>query len=232
MAESSLALTPVASSTRREGVMVEIRRAVTTGALRPGEKLTEFGLAGSLRVSRATIREALNQLAQEGLVVAEPYRGLRVADLSPSALRDLAHTRVALDLLAVTDILADETGGRLAAVETCWAHYATLARSPDPAVRHDAHVAFHRGIWTASQNFLLAQLWPVIEAHMTIALAQDQATRPDPDRSYFMHELLMDAIRSGDLDIVHTALVEHIVATTDELLDLTSIHITAERNPS
>ncbi len=232
MAEAAVPLTPVPSFTRRGGVMAEIRRAVVTGALRPGDKLTEVALAASLQVSRPTIREALGQLAQEGLLIAEPYRGLRVADFGPSAVRDIARTRVALDLLAVTDIVADESGARMQALLAGWQEFAELAYAADPMVRHDAHLAFHRGIWAASENVMLARIWPVVEAHMTIALAQDQATRPDPARSFRMHEALVEAIRGRDLAVVESALITHIVAPADELLNLTSTSAVNGRKPS
>jgi DNA-binding GntR family transcriptional regulator len=104
---NSSGLLPVSSVSRREAVMNEIRRAIVLGTLKPGEKLTESRLAAALNVSRPTIREALTQLAQEGLLIQEPYRGLRVADLDPDAIMDIARTRVALDMLAVEEILSD-----------------------------------------------------------------------------------------------------------------------------
>ena len=70
----------------------------------------------------------MGQLAQEGLVVAEPYRGLRVAGLDAAALRDLARTRTALDLLAAEGILADGTGRRLVAVRQAWATFEGIGR--------------------------------------------------------------------------------------------------------
>jgi DNA-binding GntR family transcriptional regulator len=109
----SSGLLPVSSISRREAVMNEIRRAIVLGTLKPGEKLTENRLAAALNVSRLTVREALAQLAQEGLLIQEPYRDLRGADLEPGAIMDIARTRVALDMLAVEEILADQTGRRL-----------------------------------------------------------------------------------------------------------------------
>ena len=70
-------LTPITSMSRRDGAIAAIRRAIVTGDLQPGEKLTENRLSASLNVSRPTMREALTQLAQEGLLVQEPYRGLQ-----------------------------------------------------------------------------------------------------------------------------------------------------------
>ena len=214
------ALAPVASISRREAVLAQIRRAIVVGTLRPGDKLTELALAADLQVSRATVREALGQLAQEGLVVAEPYRGLRVADLDVPALRDLAQTRVALDLLASRGILADPTGRRLAAVRQAWATFESTAFDTDPVVRYEGHLAFHRALWSAAENVVLDQLWPVIQAHMTIALAQDQAARHDPERSHRLHRDLVEALESRDPARVESTFRTHTIASADELIAL------------
>ena len=217
---SQVQLEPVSSITRREAVITEIRRGIVLGALRPGEKLTEVALAASLQVSRATVREALGQLGREGLLTFEPYRGLRVAELDAAALRDLAATRVALDRMAIQAILADPTGRRMAALTTAWTVFEAQIFDSDPVSRHDAHLAFHQAIWSASENVLLAQLWPVVEAHMTIALAEDQRARPNPERSHRIHTALVAAIVDRDLDRIETALQAHTVATANELIEL------------
>jgi DNA-binding GntR family transcriptional regulator len=214
------ALAPVTSLSRREAVLAQIRRGIVVGALQPGDKLTELSLAADLRVSRATVREALGQLSQEGLVVAVPYRGLRVADLDAAALRDLARTRTALDLLAAQGILSDPSGGRLEAVRQAWARFGSTALDNDPVVRHEGHLAFHRALWSAAENVVLDQLWPVISAHMTIALAQDQAVRHDPERSHRLHRDLVEALESGDEARIETTFREHTITSADELIAL------------
>lgn len=220
-------LVPVVSVSRRDGVIAQIRRGIVLGVLKRGDKLTELSLAGSLEVSRATVREALGQLSREGLVEVQPYRGLRVAGLDDTALRDLAQTRLALDVLAARSILEDATGGRLAAVRDGWHTFAAAAADPDPVRRHDAHLAFHRCIWTASENMLLAQLWPVIEAHMTLALAQDQAVRPSPERAHRMHALLVEALQTRDLATIEATFAAHTVRSADELIALRAEERTA-----
>jgi DNA-binding GntR family transcriptional regulator len=213
-------MSPVASVSRRDGVINEIRRAVVLGTIRPGEKLTEVQLSEWLNVSRPTVREALNQMAQEGLLVQEPYRGLRVATLDAAAIMDLANTRMALDMLAVTAILEDTSGRRMAMVEDSWAEYSKVEMDPDPVIRHESHVAFHRSLWAASENALLLRLWPVTEAHLTIILAQDQAARADPVRAHQVHEKLVEAIRSKDLEVIRKAFTEHTMRSAVELIPL------------
>ena len=214
----SSGLLPVSSVSRREAVMTEIRRAIVLGTLKPGEKLTESRLAAALNVSRPTIREALTQLAQEGLLIQEPYRGLRVADLEPGAIMDIARTRVALDMLAVEEILADETGSRLQRVRAAWNDLDQVPLDADPVEAQEAHVAFHRKIWAASENTLLIRLQPVTEAHITIVLAQDQATRYNPRRAHDVHKRLAEAIFSRDLDRVRKAMTVHTIDNAEELV--------------
>lgn len=213
-------LSPVASVSRRDAVMNEIRRGIVSGSIKPGDKLTEVKLSTMLSVSRPTIREALTQLAQEGLLIQEPYRGLRVATLDPGAILDIAKTRMALDMLAVESILADTSGRRMKFVEASWEEYDKVAFHPDPVVLHEAHIAFHRNIWVASENALLLRLWPVTEAHLTIALAQDQATRADPVRAHEVHEQLVRSMRSGDMESIEAAFTVHTIDSAEQLIKL------------
>jgi DNA-binding GntR family transcriptional regulator len=211
-------LSPAASVSRRDAVMNEIRRGIVSGSIRPGDKLTEVKLASMLNVSRPTIREALTQLAQEGLLVQEPYRGLRVASLDAAAILDIARTRMALDMLAAASILEDETGRRMNFVEAQWTAYDKVAFHPDPVVLHEAHIAFHRSIWAASENALLLRLWPATEAHLTIVLAQDQAKRADPVRAHEVHEQLIRALRAGDMESIEAAFTTHTMDSARDLV--------------
>jgi len=209
-----------ATTPAREAVVGSIRRAIVVGDLKPGDKLTEVPLAASLDVSRATLREALNLLVQDGLLVQEPYRGFSVTSLSPDALRDIAATRVPLDLIAVNAILADSSGHRIELLLDAWEQFDRRAFDPDPLVQHEAHVDFHHGLWAASENSMLLRLWPVTEAMSTIALAQDQAAHHDPARAHRYHQQLVDAIVAGDLALIEQRLREHIVDAAEELLTL------------
>ncbi|WP_253469147.1 GntR family transcriptional regulator [Paenarthrobacter sp. A20] len=213
-------MSPVATISRRDGVVNEIRRAVVLGNIKPGEKLTEVQLSEWLNVSRPTVREALNQMAQEGLLVQEPYRGLRVATLDATGIMDLAHARLALDLLAASAIVDDPSGRRMQMVEDSWEQYSRLSMDPDPLVQHENHVAFHRNIWAASENALLLRLWPVTEAHLTIVLAQDQATRADPARAHRVHEHLVEALRTRDLEVIKAAFTDHTIKSAQDLITL------------
>ena len=207
-----------AGTPQRDAVVTRIRRAIVLGELRPGDKLREVHLAARFGVSRPTLREALSLVVQDGLLVQEPYRGFSVTRLDAGAVRDLARTRVPLDLIAVGAILEDATGRRMQLVRDAWHDFDRLAFDPDPLVQHEAHVAFHRGLWAASENTALLRLWPVTEALSTIALAQEQAARADPHRAHAMHAQIVEAVAAGDQAVIEAVLRRHIIDSAEEFL--------------
>jgi DNA-binding FadR family transcriptional regulator len=101
-----------------------------------------------------------------------------------------------------------------------WNRYAAVGPDADALAQHEAHVALHHGIWVASQNSMLLRLWPVTEALTTIALAQDQAARHDPERARTLHRDLVDAIGSGDLARIERELRRHTLESAEELAAL------------
>ena len=97
------------NQTRFEGVYQHLRADVLACRLRPGAKLQMNLLAEDLGVSVSGVREALSKLSAEGLVVAEPQRGFRVAPVSLEDLTDLTMTRIDIENLCLARSI--ERGG-------------------------------------------------------------------------------------------------------------------------
>ena len=213
-------LTPVTSLTRRDAVLSALRNAILTGRLRPGDRLREVHLAKDLGVSRPTLREAIYQLIHEGLLVQEDYKGVRVASIDPETITDIAVVRVALETLAAKAIASDPTGASQEALRDAWQAYEEAAASGDLAREADAHLAFHRAIWTGSGNAMLARIWPIVSASINLALSADTAAREHDDRSRRLHRALVDAILSNDNGRIESAVREHIQGSAAELLGL------------
>lgn len=205
---------------RRDSVIHELTRSIVLGDLKPGDNLTEVGLATRLNVSRPTIREGLSQLAHEGLLIQEPFRGFRVANLSSAEILDIAKTRMALDEIAIDAIISDQTGSRLEKVFGAWEVYRFLEFDSNPVVQHDAHVTFHEAIWEASENSMLMSLAPVMRAHMTIALAVDQIKRSDSQRTHSIHEELLVALKTKNREKIISAFKRHTLGSAEELVGL------------
>jgi len=84
-----------------------LRDRILRQELKAGEKLSDLRLSNELGVSRTPIREALHQLVQDGVVVAEPNRGFFVATFSKRDLEEIFQLRLALELFAVRRITSE-----------------------------------------------------------------------------------------------------------------------------
>lgn len=79
-----------------------LRQQILTREILPGSRVTEDAVAAQLGVSRATVRQALNSLEQEGLLVRNPTsRVLEVLSLAPEDVKDIYQARRILELAGV-----------------------------------------------------------------------------------------------------------------------------------
>lgn len=215
------ALEPVRGLSRKESAVQEIKRGIVTGAITPGQKLTELELAKTLEVSRPTIREALMQLTREGILVQEPYKGMHVAEVSPDEILHLAMLRESLDLMALDQIYADKTDEKLSIVADAWEEFRDLELHADPLVRHEAHIAFHRQVLMASESSILLGVIPVVEGLMTIALAIDVQFRPNAQtRGHSIHKEYVEAILSRKVLEARKAIHKHTIGSAQEVAEM------------
>lgn len=85
-----------AGGTRAERAYRAVRERIGAGALRPGQKITERGLAEELAMSPTPVREAIRRLEQDGLIERTGPRTVVVAGMHDRAVEDLAEVEVGL----------------------------------------------------------------------------------------------------------------------------------------
>jgi DNA-binding GntR family transcriptional regulator len=100
MAGATAPLLGLQKRSLREQALAALRAAITSGELVPGRHLVETELSEMLQISRGTLREALRQLEQEGLLSAGPRGRLSVRHLDAKEIRDIYSVRAALESLA------------------------------------------------------------------------------------------------------------------------------------
>lgn len=119
-AESARArLEPVVRESTAVMIADRVREAIERGDLRPGAQLGEAELARQLGVSRGPLREGLQRLTQEGLLLSIRNRGLFVIEMTPDRVRDMYIARQAVERAAAEQIhLRDpeEAGTQLLAI--------------------------------------------------------------------------------------------------------------------
>jgi len=189
-------------------VYLHLRRELLAGALEPGTWLREQELAENLRVSRTPVREAVRLLAQEGLLVIEPNRGVRVPSLSLSEAADTYAVREPLEAMAA----------RLAAARTGAADHAELKShlAAMEAVADDdfpEHIrtddAFHSLIATLSGNPVLQETIERLSHRVMRVkiLTRDVNTTA---AAHAQHARIAAAITANDPPAAAAAMAEHI----------------------
>ena len=90
-----------AKATTSEMILEALREQITNGTLVPQEKLVEAEIAQQFGTSRGPVRDALKQLAVEGMVDYQPNKGCSVALLSPEDAYEVFFLRGSLEKLAI-----------------------------------------------------------------------------------------------------------------------------------
>ena len=205
-------------STLRERSLEALRSAILAGRYRPGDHLGEVELAGSLGVSRGTVREALRHLQQEGLVTAGNRGMLRVNSLTSAEVRELFRVRAALEGLAVREVIASPR--REAAAETLRTAVERLSDEDEPATRMEADLAFHLLLCQLSGNSMLVEAWQRLEGRMRVAILNGAAWQA-PMMARDRHVPIVEAIERGDVEAAVRVVDEHMAGAAEHFAQAT-----------
>ncbi len=211
---------PVGRATRftlRESVADRLRVAIKDGSLGSGAHLAEVELSDSLGVSRATLREALRQLQQEGLLTQDTRGRVSVRQVSRQEVRDIFEVRLGLESIAVQRLCALED--RAAAVAELRGKLDRLKYEVSLADDLDADLDFHGTICSLAGNPMLFQAWSNLSGLIRITMI---AAGPDPARenmAFERHAPIVDLIASGDVAEAHRFLEHHMETAVDLLVN-------------
>ena len=213
-----------AASSLTQDAYERLRADLLTCRLQPGARLKIGELCAALSVSLSAVREALSRLTSEGLVIAEPQRGFRVAPISPEELHDLTGVRVRIECLCLERTMEVGDVGWEAQL---LASFHRLSRTPerqpgDPARMNEAwseaHAAFHAALVGACDSPWLLRLRALLYAQseryrrLSVPLAE---TSRDLERE---HRILMEATLARDTGGACSAMTQHLELTTQVLL--------------
>lgn len=199
-------------------VTAEIRRAVLTGALPPGEQFSIRELARQLGVSHIPIREALRRLESQGLVVLSQARSAAVSPLSTDDLAAIYRLRLRIEPDLAGRSVALRTPESLAQLEAALEE----SRHTDPDRAWQGHYDFHeRLVQPASSSWdirLLHTLWTAAERYTLLVF--DPLVVDDDERSarYHRHRRLFDRAAAGDPVGLEAELTAHLEANEHEIL--------------
>ena len=124
-------------------VVDTLRDRIMSGALAGGERLVEGRLSEELGVSRMPVREALRQLASEGLVTIEPRRGATVTQFSEEQVRELVEVRATLEGLNAKLAAKRHDPAKVRELQDILSEGVRLAETADPLTLMRLNQRFH-----------------------------------------------------------------------------------------
>ncbi|UYQ78509.1 GntR family transcriptional regulator [Glutamicibacter sp. JL.03c] len=218
MAAGPMALLGLEKTSLREQTLTALRQAITTGQLEPGKHLVETELSEMLNISRGTLREALRQLQQEGLVAPGARGRLSVRSLDVKEIRDIFAVRAALETLAA------QTLCRLDDRSDAVAQLRSALKLMDNEVKHslergiEADLDFHRVLCRITGNESLLHAWEQLEGSIRMSIMWAGKERGIKNMDVSRHEEIVDAIDSADVGLAAAVISAHMDTAAEVLV--------------
>jgi DNA-binding GntR family transcriptional regulator len=202
---------PLADRTSlREQVAHGLRAAVVAGELAPGEVYSAPGLAARFGVSVTPVREALIDLAREGMVTAVRNKGYRVTSLDEGVLDDIHQVRELLEVPAVASLAGRVTTTQLRPLRSLAAEIEDHARAGDVVGYLDADRRFHLALLGLTGNALLVELVADLRTRTRLFGLTRLADDGRLLASAREHTRLLAALGRGDAGEVESLVRDHL----------------------
>jgi DNA-binding GntR family transcriptional regulator len=207
-AETASAIT-IPRATFASIVTERLRASITNGSLKPGSQLSEVELATSFGVSRGPVREALQRLVQEGLLISEPHRGVFVPVLTDEDVLDVYLAREALESAAIRSIISSET---TAVASESLDQFVTLMEKAEAAGDWEAvgnfDLEFHVALVDASGSPRLKRMFSTVisETRLCLGVLTADDARDDLVQE---HRRICDLMQEGETEQALAVLKKH-----------------------
>jgi DNA-binding GntR family transcriptional regulator len=195
----------------------DLRQAIVSGELLPGERLLEEDLSARLGLGRAAVRMALVRLEHDGLVERERHRGARVRRVSEHEAIEILEARAALEGLAARHAATAADDAEIDGLREIIAEMRRLREVGDLIGLSNLNARLHAGILEASGHETAKRLSRTLSSQIVRFQFRTVLLPGRPDRSLAEHMALVEAIAARDPDAAEAAMQHHLLRVADAL---------------
>jgi DNA-binding GntR family transcriptional regulator len=195
----------------------DLREAIVSGELLPGERLLEEDLSARLGLGRAAVRMALVRLEHDGLVERERHRGARVRRVSEGEAIEILEARAALEGLAARHAARDADQAAIDGLREIIAEMGRLRSQGDLIGLSNANARLHAAILEASGHDTAKRLSRTLSSQIVRFQYRTVLLPGRPERSFAEHLDIVEAIAARDPDAAEKAMQRHLLHVAEAL---------------
>lgn len=199
---------------RSESAIKAIKNMILDGMFEPGELLTEEHIAEMLGMSRTPIREAINQLANEGLLKIIPGRGAVVAEITIEDFKEINDLRLVLEPVAVETAIKNMPDEEIEKQKKIWEQFLTQLREGKVLPAKDvsrADLEFHSAMINCCDNQRLKNFLALLKCQVYQYVFHCWDSQKFIEATVIQHLEILSSLKERNVEKVKESIKEHII---------------------
>ncbi|WP_240375083.1 GntR family transcriptional regulator [Bacillus piscicola] len=211
----------VKKSSLKYQIAEAVRKEIFRGVLKPGDKVTETVIAQKFEVSRGPVREAMQILVMEGLLVSTTFKETRVSQITTEEVTDLlVPMRVNLETFALKKGFPSWNKELFQQFDDILEKMRRASIFDDLPLFNDVDIQFHELIVLSSKMNNVVHLWESILNRIRLHFIYQNSLSDDLHQYTEDHRVLLDSFKSGDVDAAVKQLEDHLIKTNKTRAEL------------
>jgi DNA-binding GntR family transcriptional regulator len=198
-----------------------IREKILHGGFELGSRIREDALAEEISISRTPVREAINRLVADGIIIKKSQRGLYLIDPDPEQIKDNIDIRISLEKLAVEKCIERSTDEDIAAISDSVKEFEKALKQKDYDACNKLDGEFHFLIAQMSKNIHLMSLLNGLSAFFQLVRNEEKKSHPEKKNKCTLkeHRRLAKAIENRDISAAKEAVEVNIQTMRSNLFN-------------
>lgn len=210
------AITQLKMVPAREHVANALRRAILTRELQPGDVINLNDMAQKLGVSNTPVREALQILAQDGLVEQRRNKGAVVLGVNAQRIREYYQVRAILEREVASMAAESQDEAQIERIRQAFSDEDEIVQNGHFDEYAEYNSRFHREIWACSNNQKLISMLSSLWINTSQSTAED--VRKNSQISHSEHKELLTAILNKDAKEAGSIMHAHIIRSMNNII--------------
>ena len=189
-----------------------IREKILHGGFELGSRIREDALAEEISISRTPVREAINRLVADGIIIKKAQRGLYLIDPDPEQIKDHIDIRISLEKLAVRKCIERATDEDIATISNSLDEFEKALEQKDYEACNELDGEFHSLIAQMSKNNRLMSLLNDLSVFFQLVRSEEKRSQPQKKNMCTLkeHRRIARAIKNRDISAAKEAVEANI----------------------